>query len=142
MLNDIFYSLGRSDALDLRARANGMDGTAIIREEHKIPMWDPNRDYTDWKVGSPIKDQGQVFTLLQPHNASFYPNRPAELPALWSVRHTKDPLKAKPWFEPNGLSGAYMKDECYRKNDLIVLRCKSDNTVYDADALPSAWAVV
>ena len=33
---------GKADALDLRSRAKDLDGTAIIADESKIPLFDPN----------------------------------------------------------------------------------------------------
>ena len=133
---------GRSDALSLRSRAADMDGTSIIAEETKIPSFDPNKDYTAWPVGAPVADEGQVWTLLQPHNAANYQGRPGALRALWGLTHTTDPAKAKPWVGPYGTSGMYMAGECYQDSDGTVYRCKADNTVYDAAALPSAWGVV
>lgn len=132
---------GRSDALSLRSRAADMDGTAIIAEESKAPAFDPQRDYTAWPVGAPVADEGQIWTLIQPHNAANYQGRPSTLRALWGLAHTTDPAKAKPWVGPYGTSGMYMTGECYRDSDGTVYRCKADNTVYDAVALPSAWEV-
>ena len=133
---------GRNDALSLRSRAADMDGTALIAEETKAPAFDPNKDYTEWPAGAPVTDEGQVWTLLQPHNAANYQGRPGTLRALWGLAHTTDPAKAKPWVAPYGTSGLYMAGECYRDNDGTVHRCLTDNTVYDAAALPGAWEVV
>lgn len=134
-------SQGKADALDLRSRAPGLDGTALIAEEEKIPAWDGAKDYTAWATGSPVADEGQVWTLLQPHNASYYTGRPSTLRALWGLCHTKDPAKAKEWVEPYGTSGMYMTDECYRAGN-TVYRALQDNLVYDAEALPSAWETI
>ena len=133
-------SQGRADALDLRKRAPDMDGTGLIAEEEKIPAWDGTRDYTAWTVGSPVADEGQVWTLIQPHNAAYYEGRPSTHRALWGLAHTKDPAKAKPWVEPYGTSGMYMLDECYR-DGVTVYRALQDNLVYTAEALPSAWEI-
>lgn len=102
---------GRADALDLRARAKDMDGTAVIAEEHKAPAFDPIMDYSGWPVGAPVTDEGQVWTLIQPHRAADYSGRPSTLRALWGLAHTKDPAKAKPWVAPYGTSGLYKIDE-------------------------------
>lgn len=56
--------------------------------------------------------------------------------------HTKNPLKAKPWADPYGISGKYLMDECYLAKDGTVKRCKVDETTYDADAMPSYWETV
>lgn len=137
---DAMYSLGKSDAKDLRMRAHSMDGTAIIAEDSKIPDF-VNKDYSTWPAGAPVQDDGQVYTLIQPYDATVHTDRPAKLPALWSVRHTKDPERAKAWAEPNGTSGMYLKDECYLHHDGRARRCLAEQTVYDADAMPDYWEV-
>lgn len=134
----VMRDAGRRDAADLRARATDMDGTAIIREEVKAPDFDPAKDYTDWPRGSPVVDEGQVWTLLQPHNAANYEGRPATLRALWGLCHTKDPGRAKPFVDPYGTSGMYMKGECVAA-DGAVYQCTRDNTVHPPADLPEAW---
>ena len=96
----VMRAQGKADALDLRARAPELDGTAIIAEEGKVPQFDGTKDYSSWAIGSPVWEEvngeRQIFTLLQPHNAIHYPgSTPSNTPALWSIRHTKDPSKAK-----------------------------------------------
>ena len=133
-------SLGRQDALTLRSRAVDMDGTSVIAEEAKVPAWSPGRDYSGWPVGGPVRYEGQVYKLLQPHNAAHYPgSTPANSPALWSITHTTDPMQAKPWAEPSGTSGMYMAGECVAWADGQVYRCLRDNTVHSPEALPEAW---
>ena len=131
---------GIADALNLHGRAADMDGTSIIAEEVKIPAFDPKKDYSDWPVGSPVTDEEQVWTLIQPYNAAHYDGRPSSLRALWGLCHTKDPANAKPWVDALGTSGMYMKDECYKDGD-VVYRALQDNLVHDAAVLPSAWEV-
>lgn len=133
---------GKADALDLRGRSAGMDGTGIIAEESKVPAFDPKKDYTDWPVGSPVTDEGQVWTLIQPHNAAGHDGRPSTLRALWGLCHTKDPAKAKPWVDAYGTSGLYKLDECYKGADGVVHRCLVEETNFDAEALPGAWEAV
>lgn len=135
-------SQGKADALDLRSRAPEMDGTGIIAEEEKIPAFDPQKDYSTWAVGSPVADEGQVWTLIQPYNAAHYEGRPSTLRALWGLCHTKDPAKAKPWVDPYGTSGMYMLDECYRAKSGTVYRALEDNLVFDAEAYPQGWEAV
>jgi len=129
---------GKRDALDLRTRALDMDGTGIIAEEQAVPAFDPTKDYSTWPVGSPVADEEQVWTLLQPYNAAHYEGRPSTLRALWGLCHTKDPAKAKPWVDAYGTSGMYMADECYRDGD-TVYRALEDNLVHDAVAYPQGW---
>lgn len=130
---------GRAAALDLAARAPDLDGTAIIAEEDHIPAFDPAFDYSGLTAGSPVRDEGQVWQLIQPHNAAHYTGRPATLRALWSLCHTKDPSRAKPWVDPYGTSGMYMTGECYKAENGTVYRAKQDNLVHDAAAYPAGW---
>ena len=130
---------GRAAALDLAARAPELDGTAIIAEEDNIPPFDPSFDYSGLLAGAPVRDEGQVWQLIQPHNAAHYTGRPATLRALWSLCHTKDPARAKPWVDPYGTSGMYMAGECYLTADGTVKRAKQNNLVHDAAAYPDGW---
>ena len=134
-------SQGKSDALDLRSRSADMDGTALIAEEEKIPAFDPAKDYSGWPAGAPVYDEGQVWTLIQPHNAANYQGRPSALRALWGLAHTKDPARAKPYVEPLGTSGLYMLDECCVDGG-VVYRSITDNNSFSPSAYPVNWEVV
>ena len=141
-MTDVFYSLGKSDALKLREEASNLDGTQITERETAVPDFDPQKDYTAWPAGSPVKDEGQVWTLLIPHNASHYPGvRPSTNRACWGLAHTKNPARAKAWVDSYGTSGLYMKDECYKENG-IVYRSKRDNQDRKASVLPDDWEIV
>lgn len=133
---------GADDAAALRRVANTMTGTEIIASEIAVPDFDATKDYSACPVGTPVADEGQVWTLIQPYNAANYSGRPSTLRALWGLCHTTDPAKAKSWVDAYGTSGMYMKNECYKAADGKVYRCKQDNCVYDAAALPSAWEEV
>lgn len=139
---DVFRSLGRSDALKLRAEANSLSGTQIIDREHAAPAFDPTRDYSTFPVGAPVTDEGQVWTLLQPHNAANYAGRPSTLRALWGLAHTTNPAKAKPWADPYGTSGMYMAGDVYRAEDGTIFRALEDNIAHDAETQPDAWETV
>jgi hypothetical protein len=102
---------GRMAARELQTRAPEMTGTQLIAEEGKVPAWDPAKDYSTWAAGYPVADEGQVWILLQPHNAAHYTGRPSTLRALWGLAHTTDPAMAKPWVASYGTSGLYMIDE-------------------------------
>ena len=104
---------GKADALDLAARAPKMDGTAIIAEEQKIPAWSEDAVYTSAHIGFPVQDNGQVYTIQMAHTPAHNPGaRPADLRAIYSLLHTKDPAKAKPWMASYGVSGLYRTGEC------------------------------
>ena len=136
-------SLGKADALALRARAPEMDGTGLIAEEGKIPEFDGSKDYSGWAAGSPVweavEGERQVFTLITPHNASHYPgSKPSNTPALWSIRHTKDPQKAKAYLAPSGTSGLYEVDECAVEAG-HVWRSNQAGNAFSPTAYPAYW---
>lgn len=139
---EIFRAAGRTAALKLRKEAANLTGTEIIDREKDAPDFDPNKSYLGWDVGAPVRDEGQVWLLLQPYNAAHYTGRPSTLRALWGLAHTKDPAKAKPWVDPYGTSGMYMQGECYVDDAGVIWRCKDNNVVHPASAFPSAWEAV
>ena len=138
----IMYAAGRANALELRTAASGLTGTQIIDRELDVPVFSPDKDYTGCPVGTPVADQGQVWTLIQPHNASHYQGRPSTLRALWGLCHTTNPAKAKSWVDSCGTSGLYYQGECYRGVDGTVYRCTVEQTNFDAAAMPGHWEAV
>ena len=76
---------GRADARALRAQAGSLRGAQLIAAAGRIPEFDPGRDYSAWPIGAPVRAQGQVYALKQPHNAADYTGTPATLPVLWSL---------------------------------------------------------
>lgn len=135
---------GAYDALELRNEAaeGKVTDTEIIDRETAVPYFDANKDYTNCPVNTPVSDEGQVWLLLQPYNAANYDGRPSTLRALWGLAHTKNPEKAKPFVEPLGTSGMYMKDECVLWTDNKVYKSLIDNNVYTPEAYPAGWEVV
>lgn len=130
---------GRAEALNLAGRAHEMDGTGLIAEQGHIPAWDEKATYTIDHIGFPVQDEGQVYTILQPHTPAHNPGfRPKDLPAIYSIKHTTDPRMAKPYMAPHGTSGMYMKGECCIEND-AVYRSTIDNNVYAPSAYPAGW---
>lgn len=131
----------KENAQHLKEQGESMSGTEIIDQELFVPEWKPANYQT---VGAPVKFAGQVYKVLQAHDSSQTPDwTPAATPALWSICHTTDPAKAKPWLEPQGTSGMYYKGECYRADDGIVYRQIYDGgNVYDAAATPDRWETV
>lgn len=134
---------GAADALELRsaAAAGSLSQTEIIARESAVPAWDAARDYTNVPAGSPVADGGQVWLLLQPHNAANYSGRPAELRALWGLAHTKDPANAKPYVAPYGTSGLYLLGECCIR-DGVVYRSVIDNNSWLPEEYPDGWEAV
>ena len=118
-----------------------MSGTEIIDQELFVPEWKPANYQT---VGAPVRYEGQVYKVLQVHDSTSNPDwTPAATPALWSICHTTDPAKAKPWLEPQGTSGMYQLDECYRADDGTIYRQIYDgDNVYNAEAMPDRWQTV
>jgi hypothetical protein len=136
-------SLGRADATSLATQieAGELTDTEIIDREQAVPAFDNTKDYSTYPVGFAVQDEGQVWELLQPYNAAEHPNqRPSSIRALWGLKHTKNPLKAKPFVEPLGTSGMYMKDECVLENGLVYIS-KVDNNVYSPSAYPQNWTL-
>ena len=133
---------GRADALDLAHRAPNMSGTEIIAEQEVIPAWREDAVYTTKHIGFPVQDNGQVYTILQPHTPAHNPGfRPANLPAIYSIKHTTDPKRAKPYMAPNGTSGAYMKGDCCIDSG-VVNRSTIDNNVWSPVDYPAGWEAV
>ena len=137
----VMKNLGRSDAMELLLRIPNMTDTEIINEEEKIPQYDNAKDYSEYEANIfCVKDEDQVWVLLQPYNAAYYPNtRPSNLRALWGLKHTKNPKKAKAYVAPYGTSGLYMKDECYIDDNGIVWISAVDNNAYSAAEYPQNW---
>lgn len=130
---------GRADALELASRAKDMDGTAIIAEEQKVPLFVWGTDYSGCPMGAPIGDiiDGEffVFTMTVPVNTAHYPGmQPSKNPAQFSMCHTKDPAKARHWVASNGTSGLWKVEECctypYTDGTTHVFRNLHDNNEY------------
>ena len=143
LILEVMREQGKSDALDLRSRANELDGTGVIAEEAKVPVFDGSKDYSAWPAGSPVREEvsgeWQVYKLITPYNAANYPgSTPSNTPALWSVCHTKDPALAKPWLAPNGQSGLYAVDECCTENGHVWKNTYEGNE-FSPSALPERW---
>ena len=134
---------GRADALDLAERAKNMDGTAIIAEESKVPLFVWGTDYSACPAGTPIAEivdgEAQIFTMITPVNTAHYPGiTPNTERSLYSLCHTKDPKKAKGFISPLGISGLYNVDECCIDNGRV-WRNKHPNNEYAPSALPERW---
>jgi len=140
-LTEAIRILAKENALHLKTQGESMSGTEIIDREIFIPEWKPANYQT---VGTPIRYEGQVYKVLQAHDSTANPDwAPASQPALWSICHTTDPAKAKPWAEPQGTSGIYQLGECYIADDGTIYRQIYDgDNVYDAAAMPDRWEAV
>ena len=137
----VMKNLGRSDAMELLLRIPNMTDTEIINEEEKIPQYDNAKNYSEYEANIfCVKDEEQVWVLLQPYNAADYPDtRPSTLRALWGLKHTKNPKKAKAYVAPYGTSGLYMQDECYIDDNGTVWISAVDNNAYSAAEYPQNW---
>lgn len=133
---------GRAAALNLAGRAPEMTGTQLIAEQGHIPAWREDAVYEAKHVGFPVQDGDQVYTIIQPHTPAHNPGfRPADLPAIYSIKHTTDPKRAKPYMAPNGQSGMYMTGECCTVDE-TVYRSIVDNNVWRPTDYPQGWEVV
>lgn len=139
----VHRDMGRADALNLANRAVSMDGTAIIEEEQKVPLFVSGADYSACPIGAPIAEivdgEVQIFTMITPVNTAHYPGiTPNTERSLYSLCHTTNPKKAKPFVDPRGTSGMYNLDECCTENGHVWRNLHQDN-VYRPSALPERW---
>ena len=139
----VHRDLGRAEALALAKRAKDMDGTAIIAEEQKVPMFVPGADYSGCSYGAPIGEmvngELQIFTMIAPVDTAHYPGiTPNTERSLYSLCHTKDPKKAKPWVPSQGISGLYKLDECCTDAGHVWRNTYPDND-FSPSALPERW---
>jgi hypothetical protein len=119
-----------------------MTDTEIIDREEAVPTWRNDLDYTNVPVGSPVICDGQVYGLLQSHNAAHYPDTtPAMLAALWRVKHTTNPDKAKPYVKPTSTSDMYLVGECMIWTDGAVMKAVRD-TIYSPAEYAADWELV
>lgn len=140
--------IGKQRALNLRAKvvANEVDDTSLIEQEELVPNWKAI-DYSNFEIGTPVRDPsdgtGQVYKLLQKHDATGHDDwNPAAAVSLWDIAHTKDPAKAKPYVEPQGTRGMYMKDDVMVWTNGMVYKSTIDNNVYTPEVRGSYWSVV
>lgn len=134
---------GKADALNLAERAKNMDGTAIIAEETKVPLFVWGTDYSACPAGTPIADivdgEIQIFTMITPVNTAHYPGiTPNTERSLYSLCHTKDPKKAKPFVPSQGTSGLYNVDECCVDIGRVHRNLYEGNE-FPPSAMPDRW---
>ena len=136
------YQYGRSQALALREEAPQLTDTQVIDRESFIPEWKPGVQVLNAVVQR--SSINQVYRVLQAHDSTATPEwTPETQPALFSVCHTTDAAKAKPWAEPQGTSGMYYKDECYiDERGQVWRQVFEGGNVYDAAAMPDYWQAI
>ena len=141
-LIEAMYQYGRAKALALREQAPKLTDTEVIAQEGFIPEWRAGVQVLNALVKRSNIDQ--VYRVLQAHDSTATPDwTPETQPALFSICHTTDPNKAKPWADAQGTSGMYYKNECYKDVNGIVFRQTYDGAnVYDAAAMPERWEKV
>ena len=98
-------AIGLQAATTLQQQAPKLTETQIIDRETDIPEFDPAVQYLNWTAKSVVRDNNQVWSLLQPYDSTVYTDHPENLRAQWGLCHTKNPKKAKPYVEPQGTSG-------------------------------------
>lgn len=137
-------NMGVADAEKLRAKAVAKEitDTEIIDNEQAVPDYNPKGDYTSPKVelGTPVKHDGQVYALIQHHNAANYTDIAPGTESgatFWRIKHTTNPKKAKPWVQPTA-TNMYLKGECMIWTDGVVKRALRDTT-YSPDEYAPDW---
>lgn len=136
---------GKADARNLASRTvnENLDGTAIIAEQDHVPAWSEAAVYTLNHVGYPVQDGDQVYTILSPHRPADNPGfRPADLPAIYSIKHTTDPDRAKPYMPPNGTSGAYKTGDCCVYDGVVYRSVFEGDNVWSPADYPAGWEEV
>lgn len=67
---------GKADAIALRNAAPTMTDSELIASAGRIPKFNPEKDYSGWPVGAPVKTvedcETVVYRLVTPHNAKDY----------------------------------------------------------------------
>ena len=64
---------GKRDAQSLQQKINSLTDTQIIQQEMKIPFFDSNKDYSEWEIGSVVKDEkGNDKILVSANEKSRY----------------------------------------------------------------------
>ena len=141
MLYEAMHDFGRNKALALREDAPNLTDTEIIEQERFIPEWKAGVQVLNALVRRTKIDQ--VYRVLQAHDSTATPDwTPESQPALFSVCHTTNPDKAKPWAEPQGTSGMYYLNECYKADGIVYRQIFDGANVYDAATLPERWEIV
>lgn len=136
---DKMREVGLRAAEKLQSQAPDIDGTQLIDREGDIPDFDPDKhQYLNWPTGSAVRSEDQVWKLIQPYDSTVYKDPPSQMRAQWGLMHTKNPDKAKPYVEPLGTSGMYMKDECCTYNGATYISTM-DNNVWNPEAYPNGW---
>ena len=136
---DKMREVGLRAAEKLQSQAQEMDGTQLIDHEGDIPDFDPDKhQYLNWPTGSAVRSEDQVWKLIQPYDSAIYKDPPSQMRAQWGLMHTKNPDKAKPYDEPLGTSGMYMKGECCTYNGATYISTM-DNNVWNPEAYPNGW---
>lgn len=134
---------GKADAMNLASRANEMNGTEIIEEEYKVPLFVWGTDYSKCPAGTPIGEivdgELQIFTMITPVNTAHYPGiTPNTERSLFSLCHTTNPRKAKGWIAPLGISGLYAVNECCVELGRVYQNEYAGNE-FPPSAMPGRW---
>ena len=138
----VHRNMGAADALALREKAvkGEITDTEIIDREEAVPEYSETGDYTGMDPDTPYSYKGQVYGLIQGHNAAHYtdiaPGTKGGAP-FWRIKHTTNPAKAKPWVQPTA-ENLYKAGECMIWTDGKVKRAKRDTT-YSPDEYAPDW---
>lgn len=133
-------SQGVADATALQSNADNMTGTQLHDEAQKIPEFNNEKQYLNYRIGFVCKSKlGNVVRLIQPYDSLIYPQQPEELVAQWGFKWSTNPEHAKPFLK--SATSPYMKDECclFEEN---VYASTMDNNVYSPAEYPAGWRKV
>lgn len=140
MMLEVMRSQGAADATALQENAENMTGTELHAESHKVPNFDNENQYLNYKAGFICKSAiGNVVKLLQPYDSLVYTAQPEELPAQWGFKWSTNPEHAKPFI--SSATSPYMIGECCTWED-AVYKSLIDNNVYSPADYPAGWEIV
>lgn len=133
-------SQGVADATALQNNADNMTGTELHNEAQKIPEFNNEKQYLNYKIGFVCKSKlGNVVRLLQSYDSLIYPQQPEELAAQWGFKWSTNPEHAKPFLK--SVTSPYMKYECCIWED-EVYKSTIDNNTYTPAEYPAGWVKV
>lgn len=83
--------IGLKAATALQEQAPDLTETQIIDREADIPEFDPAAQYLNWTAKSVVRDNNQVWSLLQPYDSTVYTDHPENLRGAVGVMPYEEP---------------------------------------------------
>lgn len=121
------------------ANAGTRSSTEIVACEGLLPAWSSGK----FKAGDLRTHDGQAWKCLQDHDSTGNETwAPGLAASLWTVLHTTDPARAKPFVQPTGAHDAYLKGEAVLWTDgKVYVSIMETANSYSPEAYPQGWAL-